>query len=322
MRRIRAFFLIVVCLVSAPAFGAPEEPGQAPISEDDRQRLAQVDEWCASVRKTVKELRWKVDPCDGVTWRAAGQSVEKRPLVYAEFGDPKAENTTLIFSMVHGDEVTPLFLAIQLARWMKNNQASMPGARVVIAPLVNPDGFFSIPRKRVNARGVDVNRNFHTHDWSKRALNAWRIKYRSDPRRYPGSRPNSEPETVFQRELIDRVRPQKILSVHAPLNFIDYDGPTATVLSLSKFPREYVRECMRLRQRVKAVSSGFFPGSLGNYAGQELGIPTLTLELPSADSRKALAYWDKFKPGIRTMIEFKVPDIALRATAAERQGGS
>jgi protein MpaA len=92
---------------------------------------------------------------------------------------------------------------------------------------------------------------------------------------------------------------------------MDYDGPTA--LSLAKFPRQYVRECLKLRSRLKAITSGFFPGSLGNFAGQELGIPTLTLELPTSDSRKAEAYWKKFSQGIKTMIEFVVPKYAARS---------
>jgi protein MpaA len=112
--------------------------------------------------------------------------------------------------------------------------------------------------------------------------------------------------------LIQRIRPQKILSIHAPLNFMDYDGPGASALALARFPKEYIQQCTKLRKQLKAVAGGFFPGSLGNYAGQELGIPTLTLELPSADPGKASVYWKKFQTGIRTMIEHRVLDLARR----------
>jgi protein MpaA len=60
---------------------------------------------------------------------------------------------------------------------------------------------------------------------------------------------------------------------------------------------------------VKAISSGFFPGSLGNYAGQERGIPTLTLELPSADPKKAPDYWNIFKTGMTKVVQFEVPPL-------------
>jgi murein peptide amidase A len=277
-----------------------------------------IENWCSELKNSLSKLKWKIEPCQGIRWQIGGRSVEGRALVYAEFGDPKAENTTLILSTVHGDEVTPLYLGIELAHWVQENQGELGKMHVIIAPLVNPDGFLKHPRTRMNARGVDVNRNFDTQDWQKRALMAWKVRYRKDPRRFPGNAPRTEPETLFQEDLIQKFKPQKILSIHSPLNFLDYDGPST--VSLSSFPREYARECERLKIRLKAISSGFFPGSLGNYAGRDLGIPTLTLELPSADPRKAEAYWKKFSMGIRTMIQFTVPNYAA-GKFSSTQGG-
>jgi protein MpaA len=209
-------------------------------------------------------------------------------------------------------------LGLQLVHWLKDHQTQLSKTRVVIAPLVNPDGFFKKPKSRLNARGVDVNRNFATRDWKNLALAAWKKKYKSNPRRFPGNEPRSEPETLFQEELIRRVKPQKVLSIHSPLNYLDYDGPSA--LSLSRFPNDYTRECDRLRKQLRATSSGYFPGSLGNYAGRELGIPTLTLELPSADPRKAETYWKKFSQGISTMIHFSVPKFASQLWTIQSGG--
>ncbi len=139
---------------------------------------------------------------------------------------------------------------------------------------------------------------------SRHQIATWKKKYRSDPRRYPGPRAGSEPETTFQQELIRKFAPQKVLAIHSPLSFIDYDGPSA--LALSRFPKEYVKECIELKKRMKATSGGFFPGSLGNYLGQGQGIPTITLELPSADPRAAARYWTTFQKGIGTMIAHRV----------------
>ncbi len=277
-----------------------------------------VNQLCAELVRSAQSLRWKIDPCKGIAWKSGGVSVQGRPLIYAEFGNVNAKNTTLIFSTVHGDEMTPLYLGLQLAQWVKDHKDEFPNTRVVIAPLVNPDGFFSKPRTRMNARGVDVNRNFSTKDWKNKALAVWQKKYRSDPRRNPGASPRSEPETAFQEDLIRMFKPHKILSIHSPLNFLDYDGPST--LTLSRFPEDYVKECQRLRKRVKAISAGFFPGSLGNYAGHDLGIPTLTLELPSSDHRKAEDYWKKFVTGIRTVIQFTVPQYASRILDKEVGG--
>jgi len=270
---------------------------------------AVMGKWCSELKDEIKRLKWTLDPCvDGVQWKYGGQSNEGRALVYAEFGNAQASNVTLILTMVHGDENTPLYIGLEIIHWLKEHEAELKDSHVVVAPLVNPDGFYRGPKTRMNAHGVDVNRNFATQDWEVGAKK-WKTAFRSDPRRYPGSAPRSEPETVFQEELIRMFTPLKIMSVHSPLNHMDYDGPTA--LSLRKFPREYVGECIRLQRELKAKSTGYFPGSLGNYAGRELGIPTITLELPSSDARQAEAYWKKFSQGIRTMIQFTMPKVAL-----------
>lgn len=297
----------------SPATLDPKNLAEVPNARNDSDRSTTSEKsWCDAVRGNIQELKWRIEPCAGLNWVEAGKSIDGHSLMYAEFGNPKSTNVTLVFTMVHGDEVTPLFIGIELAHWLRDHVSAVGDTRVVLAPLVNPDSFFSRPRSRVNSRGVDLNRNLPTRDWSKEALKAWKARFASNPRRYPGSSAGSEPETTFQTQLIDHFKPTKILSVHAPLNFMDYDGPNQ--LSLARFPKEYVRECLKLRTHLKARSGGFFPGSLGNYAGQERGIPTLTLELPTANPRKARVYWNEFREGIQTMIEFKMPELSATRT--------
>jgi protein MpaA len=180
-----------------------------------------------------------------------------------------------------------------------------PNARLVIAPLLNPDGFLGFPKTRMNAHGVDCNRNLGTKDWDQEALKSWKTKLHSDKRRFPGYKPDSEPETLFQKSLIEKFKPNKLVSIHSPLNMTDYDGPDH--LKLSTFYTDYVKKCEELRMKVNAKSSGFFPGSLGNYAGQEQGIPTITLELPTADPTKAKEYWKRFQKGLETVVNHEIP---------------
>lgn len=262
-------------------------------------------ELCTALKGTFKKYNWDLaDPCDGVQWKSDHVSTEKKPLLYAEFGNEKSTNRTLILSMVHPDEVTPLYLGFQISIWIKENSINLKDHYVVVAPLVNPDGLFRKSPTRINSRGVDLNRNFNTKDWHSLALKTWKGKLRSNPRRFPGFEPDSEVETKFQRELIEKFHPVKILSIHAPLNVLDYDGPSS--LALDRFPKEYIQECLTLRTKLKAKTTGYFPGSLGNFTGQEKGIPTITLELPSANPKKAKEYWEKFKSGIQNMIEHKI----------------
>ena len=51
---------------------------------------------------------------------------------------------------------------------------------------------------------------------------------------------------------------------------------------------------------------GYFPGSLGNFAGHERDIFTLTLELPSSDPGRGFEYFQKFQQSILKFINLPV----------------
>ena len=260
---------------------------------------------CSGLDKAFQKRDWGHNPCRDLKWKFDTVSVHGRPLMYYSFGPEDSKNVTLVLSMVHGDEITPLYLGFQMVEWAIENMKQYPKARLIVAPLVNPDGFFEVPKTRMNAHGVDCNRNFATKDWEKDALQSWKTKFHLEKRRFPGFKPDSEPETLFQKKLIADFKPNKIITIHSPLNVLDYDGPDS--ISLAQFTEDYVKKCEELRKKVKAKSTGFFPGSLGNYAGQELGIPTITLELPTANPAKAKQYWTFFKKGMETVVNHEIP---------------
>ena len=171
----------------------------------------------------------------------------------------------LLIGGIHGDELTSVSIVFQ---WL--DMLSMPAARRYywhIAPLMNPDGFFASTPKRVNAHGVDLNRNFPTPGWSQDAKVYWARKTRSDPRRFPGTAPLSEPESRWLHEEIKRFKPDVIFSVHAPFGVLDFDGPHNPP---DRFGRLHLNRI------------GVYPGSLGNYGGINLNIPVVTIELPNA----------------------------------------
>ncbi|MEN9723278.1 MAG: hypothetical protein RJB38_1264 [Pseudomonadota bacterium] len=310
LKKLQLVALLAFSLGLRPAWAASPATAER-ATRDPVHEPWTIDRWCEELRKEIKVLGWSLEPCSGIPWKSSAHSILGKPIPTAEFGDPQASNTTLVISMVHGDENTPLYLVVKLAQYLAANQEQLrkTSSRVVVAPMVNPDGFFRKTRTRTNAHKVDLNRNLPTRDWEASALRLWKTKFAANARRYPGPFPASEPETLFQMDLVKQSRPQKILAMHAPLNFMDYDGPSH--LSLKRFPKDYVHECLNLRKKLKATPGGFFPGSLGNYTGQEMGIPTLTLELPSAAPGSAEDYWKQFEPGIRTMIDFQVPDLEI-----------
>jgi len=310
-----AFTLSLLPFLTAEGIWASEPPKDSPAATT--VPVSASDD-AAAVKKLMKELiqankktKWNESIYTDQGWHVHGTSVKGRPLIYFVCGENNP-NTTLMLSSVHGDEVTPVYFGLRLVSWVKGEKDLCRDYRVVVAPLVNPDGYLAAKSTRTNARGVDLNRNFPTKDFDALALRIWKTKLKSEPRRYPGPSGGSEPETQFQEWLIDQFHPSKILTVHSPLNFYDYDGPDEDV-DLKDIAAEYVRSCNDLHAAVRKASPnynflrfGFFPGSLGNYAGKERGIPTLTLELPTVDAKKAKSYFERLKQGTRLLVTYKI----------------
>lgn len=267
-----------------------------------------VKKLCDEVGARFSIFKWDAKPCGDVVWRAKLITGQKNPLIYAVFGE--GEETTLFLGGVHPDELTPIPTAFRFARHLAEHPELYKGldVRVIVAPLVNPDGFLRKAASRTNANGVDLNRNLFTVDWYNRAKKWWEDRRERAPSHFPGFVPNSEIESLFQIQMIEEFLPDKILSLHAPLGFLDYDGPG------SALPRSLTESENRAKRLVHAISESsrnyrivdysFYPGSLGNYAGNERNIPTVTLELETTDPNKVDEYWKQFLPGFEALIRY------------------
>jgi protein MpaA len=170
----------------------------------------------------------------------------------------------LVIGGIHGDELSSTSLVLH---WIGHAQQAPAELEWRFVPLLNPDGALKQRPTRVNARGVDLNRNFPTEGWAKQAHRYWADRTRRDPRRYPGPAPLSEPESRWLHDEMERWKPDLIVSVHAPYGVLDFDGPSAPPQRLGRLYLDQV---------------GIFPGSLGNYGGLHKGVPVVTIELPSA----------------------------------------
>jgi murein peptide amidase A len=271
---------------------------------------AGVEKLMGDLKKLVRNrgYQWDLSVFTPAGLKVHGQSVDNRPLVYFTCGNQDSGNNSLILSSVHGDEVNPLFFGFRLVEWLKARPELCEKGFVVIAPLVNPDGVFRYSKgTRTNFNKVDLNRNFDTPDWGPLALKLWKEKFK-ERRYYPGDTPASEPETLFQKWLIDEFKPVKILSIHAPLNILDYDGPSHNK-DIDAFSRAYIESCESLKSSVqkatpalKLYAYGVFPGSLGNYAGKQRGIPTFTVELPTTESSMVGRYFSDLEAGTKLFI--------------------
>lgn len=294
--------------VSTPATTAvtPAEvevpaPTPAPLPE----LTPALKKWCARTDAEFARYRWGKSRCEEFDWHHVRSSVDGHPIAWAVFGDEAnldKKNVTLILCGTHGDEITPIKFCYDILYDLKDFTWDWSERVVVVAPIVSPDSFFKAKPTRTNARGVDVNRNFPTKDWQADAIRLWTQRHGKDKRRFPGKKPLSEPEVVFQVNLVKRYSPTKIISVHSPLMMLDYDGPDLAHRD-TKPAKDLLLTMAEKASGYKVSNYPHFPGSLGNWAGMELGIPTYTLELPNSDPHQSMRYWRMFREAIHHAIE-------------------
>jgi hypothetical protein len=192
------------------------------------------------------------------------KSVRGRTIFTRDIEPEQVRLKVLVIGGIHGDELSSASVALH---WIRLAQSSPEQIHWRFIPALNPDGLFGKPSSRVNANGVDLNRNFPTPNWEHDAAVYWEQRTRKDPRRWPGKYPLSEPETLYLHEEIQRFKPNLIVSIHAPYGVLDFDGP---------------KEPPRKLGRLLLSQVGIYPGSLGNYGGVQRGMPVVTIELPSA----------------------------------------
>jgi protein MpaA len=139
-----------------------------------------------------------------------GHSVEGRPIVAVETGNPGSSEKVLVVGCTHGDECAGIAVAKRLI-------AAPPPTRadIWIVPNLNPDG--AARGSRSNAHGVDLNRNF---PWKWQPLHGI---YDSGPH------PLSEPESRIAYALIRRLHPTLSLWFHQHLGLIDESGGSVAI---------------------------------------------------------------------------------------------
>ena len=276
-----------------------------------------ISQFCSKVDKEFKKLAWKDLRCNPSDWQSSWHSEKGQPLIYKVFGDESSTHTTLLMCSVHSDEDTT-YHCFRFMELLRSNQ-ELIRQRLVLIPLLNPDGFFSQPRSRTNANGVDLNRNLPTKDWASLAHRQWKWSYQKNPRYNPGETAGSEKENQFLVSIILKYKPDKIVSLHSPLDFIDLDY-------MDK--REGDEELLAVRKRAWFQAQSFaeqsgtrfrdyrtFPGSLGRF-GDEWKIPIYTLEFPDKPGSQAAKEFERFKSA---MLELFNTNLSTQPTALNNE---
>ena len=171
----------------------------------------------------------------------------------------------LLLAAIHGDETETTVAFSEALRCLPADEL-----RAAVIVCANPDG--TVRGTRGNARGVDLNRNFPTTNWSPDP-----VFYKSrahdarDIALTPGPGPASEPETRALIALIDRLQPRAVVSFHSALACVDDSGA-------SHLGRQLAERCAL----PFLTEIGYpTPGSMGTWAG-ERGLNLVTMELEDA----------------------------------------
>lgn len=212
-------------------------------------------------------------------YHIVGKSVQQRPIMCLVLGD--GQDVTLIMATIHGNEAAGTPLVRSLSWYLRQHPEMLAGRKVVLMAVANPDGM--VHGSRYNAKGIDLNRNFE----AKNRVNS----------KQTGLKALSEPEARAIRQVITQYRPDRIVTIHQPLNCIDYDGPA-----------QMLAERMGQYCALPVKKLGARPGSLGSYAGVTLGIPIVTFEMLPADSQlNPQALWGKYGRALLAAILYPDP---------------
>ena len=190
----------------------------------------------------------------------------------------------LVIGGVHGDEPEGVIAAHALLR--KFFDGFPFRLSLTLVPALNLDGVLAA--SRLNARGVDLNRNLATRDWDPKA---------HQPRYNPGTEPNSEPENQALVSYLEKRKPRFVMSLHSWKPVLNVNGGCiAEAEAISKVNGYRIDE-----------SIGYpTPGCLGTYAGIERDMPTLTFEIERGLAPAAI-------------VSDQVPAILAGLRSAERE---
>lgn len=263
---------------------------------------SEADEFCKKIAIKVRSVSY--DDCRASKYSIyKTRSAESSPLIMKEFKPAaKVKATKILFiGGIHGDEFTSVGATF---KWLKALESNHSGKfHWLFLPLTNPDGMLRDAAQRMNAKGIDLNRNFPPFGGSDSAsMDYWSKTTKKDPRRFPGEKPMSEPETKAMAAIIDSFKPDVIVSVHAPFDLLDFDGETD-----ADAPKKLGPLDLQLL--------GTYPGSLGNYAWLKLKIPVITLELPSSEVMPAQAELDGIWMDLVTWLQVDFPKTRMASNS-------
>jgi predicted deacylase len=247
--------------------------------------------------KVTNDLQSNYDIGGNSAWDYAGRTVchtvgtigyssKGRAISAYYFGN--GPSTVLYTGAIHGNEISTKYLMEKWIDELEANARTIPaGKSVVVVPQVNPDGVGS--GARVNARNVDLNRNFATSDWQKDITTV-------NNKPFPGGGGESamsEPEAQALSSLAQRLRPSLVLSYHSIGGIV-----AANQAGSSNALAGIYSQLSGYRNTTGQTGETFeysISGTADDWYAEKLGVPSILIELGSNTahqfSRNQKAMW-------------------------------
>ncbi len=244
----------------------------------------------------------------GQEYKVIGLSVEGREIEAYTYGN--GETHLAFVGGVHGGyEWNSVLLAYKFMDYLDANpEAIHKGLIVTVIPSANPDGVYKVIGKegrftvadiptngstvpgRLNARAVDLNRNFDCK-WKPEGM--WRGNPVS-----AGSKPFSEPEAMAIRSFVLENDPDAVIFWHSQSNAVYASECEAGILPETlDIMNAYSRA-----SEYPAVESFDHYEITGDAEGwlASIGIPAITVELQTHETIE----WERNLAGIKALFEY------------------
>lgn len=217
-----------------------------------------------------------------------GSSVRGRTITAYRFGN--GPSLIVYMGAMHGSEANSKQTMDEWFRELNNNPDRIPAHRsIVVIPSVNPDGVAA--GTRVNANGVDINRNFPAFDWKSNVT----MPGSSQVTSAGGPAPLSESESRAVASFIQQQQPRLVMSFHSKAAVVEANEAGDSV-SIARSYASYAR----YRAVPKSQSTPIFQydttGAMEDWMRDRLGKPAIVVELATntssefARNRSALWY--------------------------------
>lgn len=200
-----------------------------------------------------------------------GSSVKGRPITAYQFGT--GSQYVVYMGAMHGSEQGTKRLMDEWFSQLNSDPDRIPAGRsIIVIPAVNPDGYAA--NSRLNANGIDINRNFASNDWKQQVT----LPGSSAVTNAGGPNPLSEPESRAIANYISRIRPRLVISYHSKASIVEANESGDSVAVAAGYASR-----ARYRAVPRSQTGNSFAhdttGAMEDWMRERLGLPCIVIEL-------------------------------------------